>query len=550
MPIISTDQMTTAPVTLVDQDPFLYLKADTLFWLTSPDLNAFRTQTTVQAFIHIDGTLRAQRSAISVISSIGPRVTVGKDGLVEGQVSAFNTFNVGAASFITNHGVMSSVSGPAINAGNENNSIIGDRIALTNTGTISSESGVAFRGGAGADIIRNSGTMMGNIDLGGGSNVYDGRGGHLHGEIFSGTGSDRYFVDGQIDITDTGGFDLVQSYGDFVLPRGIEVLNLQGAAINGRGNDGDNFLNGNLLDNVLRGGKGADTIDGGDGNDRLFGEAGNDSITGGAGADVMDGGGGTDTVSWAGSDAGVVVNIATNVLTGGFAEGDSITGFEIYRGSSLDDRIFGSDRAETIFGSEGADILSGGGGNDVLEGGRGADKIDGGAGIDTITFDLSSNAVTVNLTTGVGTGGEAEGDTYTGIENVVGTDFNDVIVGSNANNVLNGGHSDDKLFGGGGNDRLIGGLFDDILTGGAGADLFVFANIDGVASTLGDDRIMDFEDGVDRIDFRGNTLVNSMADLSFSISGQHTLITTTVGDTILLVGVPLASITASDFLFD
>ena len=77
-------------------------------------------------------------------------------------------------------------------------------------------------------------------------------------------------------------------------------------------------------------------------------------------------------------------------------------------------------------------------------------------------------AVTVNLLTGVNTGGDAQGDTLTGIENIFGSNAGaDNLTGNGGNNVLNGYGGNDTLNGGAGNDTLNGGLGNDTLAAGA-----------------------------------------------------------------------------------
>ncbi len=46
----------------------------------------------------------------------------------------------------------------------------------------------------------------------------------------------------------------------------------------------------------------------------------------------------------------------------------------------------------------------------ILRGGAGGDTLDGGTGTDLVTYFGTTAAVTVNLQTGVGSGGEAQGD--------------------------------------------------------------------------------------------------------------------------------------------
>ncbi|RZI71328.1 MAG: hypothetical protein EOP13_18450 [Pseudomonas sp.] len=69
-----------------------------------------------------------------------------------------------------------------------------------------------------------------------------------------------------------------------------------------------------------------------------------------------------------------------------------------------------------------------------------------------------------------------------------GTTGNDLLTGSNGNDYINGGSGDDVIVGGAGNDKL---------RGGAGADIFLFNRADGF------DRIVDFQQGVDHLEFHG-----------------------------------------------
>src|ERR687891_378388 len=65
---------------------------------------------------------------------------------------------------------------------------------------------------------------------------------------------------------------------------------------------------------------------------------------GGAGGDALDGGAGLDAASYAGSDAGVTVNLATGAGSGGHATGDTLTGIE---------NVIGSIHADTLTGNGG-----------------------------------------------------------------------------------------------------------------------------------------------------------------------------------------------------
>lgn len=106
-----------------------------------------------------------------------------------------------------------------------------------------------------------------------------------------GRGDDTYIVDEKRDrvIEASGeGRDLVLAATSFTLAAHVENLGLTGkAAIDGRGNDLGNEMNGNGADNILRGVHGQDRLFGGGGDDTLIGGQGRDRLTGGAGADTF-----------------------------------------------------------------------------------------------------------------------------------------------------------------------------------------------------------------------------------------------------------------------
>lgn len=132
------------------------------------------------------------------------------------------------------------------------------------------------------------------------------------------------------------------------------------------GGSGDDVLEGNDYNDYLVGGDDEDVLTGGDGND---------VIDGGADADDMDGGDGTDTLSYAGSSAGVTVNLSTGGASGGDAAGDTFANFENLIGSAAADSLTGSNAANTIRGGDGADTLYGLYGDDLLVGGEGGDTL-------------------------------------------------------------------------------------------------------------------------------------------------------------------------------
>ena len=125
---------------------------------------------------------------------------------------------------------------------------------------------------------------------------------------------------------------------------------------------------------------------------------------------------------------------------------------ERYVAGSGNDSVTGNVADNLLEGRDGADTLMGGLGNDTLIGGAGADTLDGGEGSDTAAYDGSAVAVTVNLGTKTATGGDAQGDTFTSIENLSGSAHDDSLTGDASDNVLEGADGADVLDGGDGLD--------------------------------------------------------------------------------------------------
>ncbi|WP_287436183.1 M10 family metallopeptidase C-terminal domain-containing protein [Maritimibacter sp.] len=159
--------------------------------------------------------------------------------------------------------------------------------------------------------------------------------------------------------------------------------------------------------------------------------------------------------------------------------------------------------------------------------------------------------MTISLAAGSASGGDATGDTLTGIEHLTGSDHADTLRGDSGANTLNGRGGADILFGFEGNDRLIGGDGDDTLLngaegrdvliggggrdfmiGGADADRFVFREGD-TGTGAAADRIDDFEAGVDRIILRSiDADTTTGGDQAFAFGGTLTL-SQSGGDTII-----------------
>ena len=221
-----------------------------------------------------------------------------------------------------------------------------------------------------------------------------------------------------------------------------------------------------------------DLLYGGSGNDIIYGGVGSSSFfQGGAGADQLVGSAtGNNTASYAGSTQGVTVDLNTGVGTGGDAQGDQLTNIQNLVGSANNDTFVASGQANKFDGgSGGSDTVSyahsasgvtvdlvnnigsggdaagdtyvsienviGSTGNDTFIASNAANSFTGNGGTDTVSYALSTAGVTVNLKTNLGSGGFAAGDTYNGIQNFVGSAYDDTFVGNAAVNSFDGGAS-------------------------------------------------------------------------------------------------------------
>jgi Ca2+-binding RTX toxin-like protein len=132
---------------------------------------------------------------------------------------------------------------------------------------------------------------------------------------------------------------------------------------------------------------------------------------------------------------------------------------------------YGTDNSSDILhGGDLADRLYGYAGQDTLDGGSAGDFLDGGEGSDTASYVDATEPVGARLDLPSYNSGDAFGDTYVSIENLLGSRFNDVLVGNVIDNSISGFDGDDLLFGLDGNDMLFGETGNDSLWGGLGTD--------------------------------------------------------------------------------
>lgn len=254
--------------------------------------------------------------------------------------------------------------------------------------------------------------------------------------------------------------------GNIAVARGTVIEN----GTTGAGND---TLIGNDVANILVGNAGADSLDGG---------AGDDILSGGLGADTLNGGEGAhDRADYSSATAGVRADLLAPAFNEGHAAGDVYVGVEDLWGSNYNDRLLGNAAENVISGGNGDDIIQGRGGNDSLMGGDGNDVLVGGAGADTLIggnglhdraqYTDAGSGVRADLLNQTYNTGFAANDSYSGIEDLYGSFYNDRLLGNSTANLLYGDAGDDILSGRGGNDMLSGGGGNDVLVGGAGADI-------------------------------------------------------------------------------
>jgi protocadherin Fat 4 len=298
-------------------------------------------------------------------------------------------------------------------------------------------------------------------------------GGYGSSQIFSGTMDDvRIFNDVRTatEIADNHDSQLADPSSTSNLVANWQFDGESGTTVTDLANNYDLTLSGDA--SLEAGPLVGDTLNGGDGDDTLVSGAGNDTIDGGAG---------TDTISYQGSDEAVDVNLNTDVLSGGDAEGDTLTSVENVTGSDHDDTLTGDYAANTLVGGDGNDTLDGLSGKDTLDGGAGDDILMagfddgtgdifiGGEGNDTYQIE-GSTVENYGFNVDLNTGTDQYNNSYSGIENINGGNGDDTFTGDANANTFSGGAGDDTMYGGDESDIFVFGEGDgaDTVHGGAG----------------------------------------------------------------------------------
>lgn len=339
-------------------------------------------------------------------------------------------------------------------------------------------------GGAGYDRVeyRWASTAAVNVTLGGTGfgTAQDGLGGTdtlinieaVRGSAYNDTltGSDSAAFEsfdgreGNDIIDGMGGIDRA----DYERSKGGVTVNLTtGIATDGYGGT-DSLLN---IENVRGSLNFNDSLIGTASANRLEGLGGNDTLNGSGGADILIGDDGNDTYYV--DNASDVVSETNAILSRG-GNDTVLSSISYTLGANVENLRLNS--AAAINGT--GNVL-----NNVIYAGSGLNLIDGGAGTDTLSYALAATTgitgITLDLSnlnpSGQATAsGISGGDLVKNIENLTGSNYNDMLTGNSGANILTGGSGDDTLNGGTGNDKLLGGAGNDTLIGGAGLDNFVF----------------------------------------------------------------------------
>ena len=424
-------------------------------------------------------------------------------------------------------------------------------------------------GGSGRDVLLG---LDGNDVIAGGSGTAN--------EVHGGRGDDRFIVEANdtvVELADEG-IDTVEARtNSHTLRANIENLFFGGTGnFTGKGNGLDNLIVGGAGDDVLSGGGGNDQLQGGSGYDvadysaasagvtarldwgmatadgdggvdsyssieEIRGSAFNDLIYGNGAGNILRGGGGRDIILGLDGDDVLYGGTGTaNELYGGTgddyyvleAEGDTVvenagegrdsvearTNSHTLR-ANIENLFFGGTGNFTGKGNGLDNLIVGGAGDDVLSGGGGNDQLQGGSGYDVADYSAASAGVTARLDWGMATAdGDGGVDSYSSIEEIRGSAFNDLIYGNGAGNILRGGGGRDIILGLDGDDVLYGGTGTaNELYGGTGDDYYVL-------EAEGDTVVENAGEGRDSVEARTNshTLRANIENLFFGGTGNFT----------------------------
>jgi Ca2+-binding RTX toxin-like protein len=326
-----------------------------------------------------------------------------------------------------------------------------------------------------------------------------------------------------------GGNDLI----DFSTPAPT------GNSYTGFGEDGNDILWGGHGNDILDGGNGHDELHGGPGNDHLIGGGGNDILNASSGADKLDGGVGIDTVSYEYITSGVTVDLSATTennkiyferftfpstsssissmpLTANSTDGNlthleegttsgishtlasgerfalRFTGFMNITAEGTYTFYTNSDDGSQLFIDD--QLVVDNGGLHAVQEKSGSISLSSGLHKIVVTmFEQTGGEFLAVSYQGPETGGKVSlpstifstdfgshfdslGNELHSIENIIGSQGNDILIGNSGANILQGGHGNDVLDGKAGNDVLYGGNGNDTFVVSSGKDKFFGGN--------------------------------------------------------------------------
>gem|GEM_PF-6201668 len=359
---------------------------------------------------------------------------------------------------------------------------------------------------------------------------------------------------------------------------------------------GDDIINGTSGNNILSGGGGADTINAGTGNDTIE-EVGdraidnNNTLNGGNGNDIIysnlasndiDGGTGTNTLRYDHFSNIVTENLVVNLSSGSNFQGtvtdgtdsDNFQNIQTIYGGSGDDGFIGDAGNNIFYGNDGGDSFYGAQGNDQFHGGDSRDTIDFSAAAGSVTARLETSISGLDINGIVDIDGDSGTDTFTNIENFIGSNFGDIITGSSDDNAIQTGNGNDLIYGSVGTDIINGGsdtdtidytAFDQTtiisttnisgsLTGtdtyfsienidlGAGDDSFTAVATDLFANVIN----IDFGDGQDTVSALSGAVSSNIVNIADELSNVETLDFSLATGSTTITGDDVAALTDSN----
>lgn len=383
----------------------------------------------------------------------------------------------------------------------------------------------SITGSAGNDII--IGDSFDNTFAGAaGDDILDGAAGDDH--LFGDAGQDSFVTGTGDDIYEGGdGLDVIDYSG---APGGVSVDLTVNTTFNDGFGDQDTIR---TVENII-GTDDADIIIGDSVINEIRAGGGDDVIRGGLGSDTLDGGAGTrDEVHFDDlTGDGITLDIEQGTaFYQQDASTDDISGFELYYATGQDDVIRGSSVVDTVYAAAGDDMFSASLGEDVLDGGADNDTLDY-SGLDqaiAVSVALDGDTDVNVLVTGVGT------QTISSIENITGTDGDDLLGGDASANVLIGGAGDDTVYGGAGSDIMRGGEGDDELQFDELGAVGINIDIDrGFATYSADDSVDTFSgfETYRTTDQEDTVTLSDAADTIYTLDGDDAIDASRGADTI------------------